>query len=230
MLRPALPWARGSRVPVSASGLKPVWFRRLHHPRRRCAPCLVPRRQAASNRGTSQTLTSQGKRVLLVPARASHPPDSSLVADGQGPPFSPDHNSSHDLDPSLKLRILGSEEKGIRGGDAELHFQSASRPGNLLVGRRSRHLFGSPRDSRSAGSPVPLTTRRCALLVALTASLRSLPSDAPSGASLGAFRRCRSFASRPYGHRRLTTLLRGVDPRRAMVRRCSWRWPTRSAE
>lgn len=61
MLRPALPWAKGSRVPASASGVKRVWFRRFHHPRRRCAPCLVPRRQAAQNRGTSQTLTSQGK-------------------------------------------------------------------------------------------------------------------------------------------------------------------------
>lgn len=119
-LRPALPWAKGSRVPASASGLKRVWFRRLHHPRRRCAPCLVPRRQAASNRGTSQTLTFQGKRVLLVPARPLGPSGSGLVPDGLGPPFSPDHNSSCDLDPSLKLRILGSEEKGIRGTDADL--------------------------------------------------------------------------------------------------------------
>lgn len=122
MLRPALPWAKGSRVPASASGLKRVWFRRLHHPRRRCAPCLVPRRQAASNRGTGQTLTSQGKRVLLVPARPLGPSGSGLVPDGLGPPFSPDHNSSCDLDPSLKLRILGSEEKGIRGTDADLRF------------------------------------------------------------------------------------------------------------
>jgi hypothetical protein len=56
-------------------------------------------------------------------------------------PFPP--ISNRDLDPSLKLRIFAAEKKGIRGGDAELHFQSASRPGNLLVGRRSRHLFGS---------------------------------------------------------------------------------------
>lgn len=127
MLRPALPWAKGSRVPASASGLKRVWFRRLHHPRRRCAPCLVPRRQAASNRGTSQTLTSQGTRVLLVPARPLGPSGSALVPDGLGPPFSPDHNSSCDLDPSLKLRILGSEEKGIRGTDADLRFSSSLR-------------------------------------------------------------------------------------------------------
>lgn len=105
---------------------------------------LCTRRQHVRFRVHSPSPTFRGLRVDLCTARATRPSDSGLCTEGLCPPVSPDHNSSCDPDSSLKLRMQGPREKGIRGGDAELRFQSASRPGNLLVGRHSRHLFGRP--------------------------------------------------------------------------------------
>lgn len=105
---------------------------------------LCTRRQHVRFRVHSPSPTFRGLRVVLCTARAPRPPDSGLCTDGLCPPVSPDHNSSCDLESSLKLRFFGAREKGIRGGDADPRFQSASLPVSLVVGRRSRRLFGSP--------------------------------------------------------------------------------------
>lgn len=105
---------------------------------------LCTRRQHVRFRVHSPSPTFRGLRVDLCTARATRPSDSGLCTEGLCPPVSPDHNSSCDPDSSLKLRMQGPREKGIRGGDADPRFQSASLPVNLVVGRHSRRLFGTP--------------------------------------------------------------------------------------
>lgn len=135
---------KAAACPRRRRGWIRVWFRRLHHPRRRFAPGLVPRRHFAPNPGTSPPPTFQRKRMPLVPARPLGPTDSGLVPDDVEPSVFADEAAKSDLDHSLKLLMRGRKRKGIRGGDAEPRFHSASLHGNLLVGRHSRHLFGHP--------------------------------------------------------------------------------------
>jgi hypothetical protein len=111
--------------------------------------------------------------------------------------------------------MRGRKEKGIRGGDAEPRFHSASLHGILLVGRHSRHLFGHPFDSRcarSTGFPHPRRWR--SLGPYCVASLLALRRH--TVASAGAFRRCLSPASLLHGHPRLTTSFRSWSNDAAM--------------
>lgn len=62
----------------------------------------------------------------LSPARPSGPTDSGLVTDGLVTTFFPDAVAKHELDPPLKLRMLGGKEKSIRGGGTGLRFSVAA--------------------------------------------------------------------------------------------------------
>lgn len=144
MLRPALMrdrWPPRARVGVGEEG---GWFRRLHHPRGRCATRPVPLCQQALSGGTGRSPTFQGLRMILVPARASRPPDFGLVPDGVAPSVSPDHNSSCDLDSSLKLRMRGREEKGIRGSGTNRRFHPRCARRNLGLWSAQPTLLRDP--------------------------------------------------------------------------------------
>jgi hypothetical protein len=160
----------GLRVAATCAAVRPRG-RLREPPRRGCEQSaalpglalldgLCTRRQHVRFRVHSPSPTFRGLRVVLCTARASRPPDSGLCTDGLCPPVSPDHDSSCDLESSLKLRSFGAREKGIRGGDADPRFQSASLPVSLVVGRRSRRLFGTPEPVAALHLRVPLPLRR----------------------------------------------------------------------
>lgn len=98
--------------------------------------------------------------VPLSPVRPSGPADSGLETDVLMTPFTPDAEAKDDLDPPLKLRIRGAEEKEHKGRWHRVCVSPAlryvePRPG----GRRSRHLLSRSFERRCAGSLVLL--RRC---------------------------------------------------------------------